>query len=51
MNVNNEKHFSRRSNVRVFELLQILTDAAIKSYFEKLKNEYSWNSKMQQIIT
>ena len=35
MNSKNEKHFSRRLNMQVRELLQVLTEAAIKSWFEK----------------
>ena len=31
----NEKYFSRRLNIQVFELLQVLTKANIKRYFEK----------------
>ena len=31
----NEKHFSRRLNIQVRELLQVLTEANIKRYFEK----------------
>ena len=31
MNSNNEKHFSRRLNVQVCELLQVLTKANIKT--------------------
>ena len=42
MNSHNEKHLSRRLNLQVCELLQVLTEAAIKS---ALKNEFSWNSK------
>ena len=35
MNRQNEKHFSRKLNVRVRELLQVLTEAAIERCFEK----------------
>ena len=35
MNSKNEKHFSRRLNVQVCELLQVLTEAAIEHCFEK----------------
>ena len=35
MKSKNEKHFSRRLNKQVCELLQVLTEAAIKRYFEK----------------
>ena len=35
MKSKNEKHFSRRFNIKVCELLQVLTEAAIKRYFEK----------------
>ena len=35
MNNKNEKHFSRRLNIQVCELLQVLTEAAIKRCFEK----------------
>ena len=35
MNSNNEKHFSWRLNIQVCELLQVLTEANIKSCFEK----------------
>ena len=33
MNNNNEKHFSRRLNIQVCELLQVLTEAAIERCF------------------
>ena len=35
MNSKNEKHFSRRLNIQVCELLQIPTEADIKSCSEK----------------
>ena len=35
MNRKNEKHFSRRLNIRVRELFQVLTEAAIERCFEK----------------
>ena len=35
MNRNNEKHFNRRLNIQVCELLQVLTEEAIKRCFEK----------------
>ena len=35
MNSTNEEHFSRRLNIQVCELLQVLTEAAIKGCFEK----------------
>ena len=35
MNSKNEKHFSRTLNIQVYELLQVLTEANIKSCFEK----------------
>ena len=35
MNSKNEKHFSRRLNIQVCELLQVRTEADIKSCFEK----------------
>ena len=35
MNSKNEKHLSRRLNMQVCELLQVLTEATIKSCFEK----------------
>ena len=35
MNNKNEKHFSRRLNIQVCELLQVLTEATIKKHFEK----------------
>ena len=35
MNSKNEKHFSRGLNIQVYELLQGLTEAAIKRCFEK----------------
>ena len=31
----NEKHFSRRLNIQVYKLLQVLTEADIKGCFEK----------------
>ena len=34
MNSKNEKHFYRRLNMQVCELLQLLIEAAIKRYFE-----------------
>ena len=34
MNSKNEKHFSRRLNIQVCELLLVLTEAAIKRCFE-----------------
>ena len=34
-NEQNEKRFSRRLNIRVCELLQVLTEADIKKLFEK----------------
>ena len=34
-NEQNEKHFSRRLNTQVRELLQVLTEADIKNCFEK----------------
>ena len=35
MNSKNEQHFSRRLNIQVCELLQVLTEADIKGCFEK----------------
>ena len=35
MNSKNEKHFSKILNIQVWELLQVLTEAAIKRCFEK----------------
>ena len=35
MNSKNEKHFSWNLNIQVCELLQVLTEAAIESCFEK----------------
>ena len=35
MNSKNEKHFSRRLNKHVCELLQVITEAVIKRCFEK----------------
>ena len=35
MNSKNGKDFSRRLNIQVCELLQVLTEAAIKMCFEK----------------
>ena len=35
MNSKNEKHFSRRLNTQVCELLQVLTEAEVKRCFEK----------------
>ena len=35
MNSKNEKHFYRRLNIQVHELLQVLTDAAIERCFER----------------
>ena len=35
MNSKNEKHFYRRLNKQVYELLQVLTEAAIERCFEK----------------
>ena len=35
MNSKSEKHFYRRLNVKACELLQLLTEAAIESCFEK----------------
>ena len=35
MNINNEKHFSRRLNIQVYELLQVLTKAVIKMRLEE----------------
>ena len=35
MNSKNEKHFSRRLNIQVCQLLQLLTEAAIEMCFEK----------------
>ena len=35
MNNKKEKHFSRRLNIQVDELLQVLTEADIKRCFEK----------------
>ena len=35
MNSKNEKHFSERLNIQLFELLQVRTEAAIKMCFEK----------------
>ena len=34
MNSKNEKYFSRRLNIQVYELLQVLTEADIKRCFE-----------------
>ena len=49
MSSKNEKHFYRRLNVQVCELLQVLTEAAIKSCFGKqvfLKFYSSINSNL-----
>ena len=35
MDSKNEKHLTRRLNIKVCELLQVLTEADIKRYFEK----------------
>ena len=35
MNSKNEKHSSRRLNIQVCELLQVLTEAVIQKCFEK----------------
>ena len=35
MNSQNQKHFSRRLDIQVYELLQVLTEANIKRCFEK----------------
>ena len=35
MNSKNEKHFSRRLKIQVYELLQVLTETAIERCFEK----------------
>ena len=35
MNSKNEKHFSRRLNIQVCELLKVLTETVIKRCFEK----------------
>ena len=35
MNSKNEKHFSRRLNIQVCELLQVLTEADIERCFEE----------------
>ena len=35
MNSKNEKDFSRGLNIKGYELLQVLTEAAIKRCFEK----------------
>ena len=35
MNRKNKKHFSKRLNIQVCELLQVLPEANIKGYFEK----------------
>ena len=35
MNSKNKKHFSRRLNIQACELLQVLTEADIKRFFEK----------------
>ena len=35
MNSKNEKHFSRRLNIQVCELLQVLPEADTKRCFEK----------------
>ena len=35
MNSKNEKYFSRRLSIQVCALLQVLTEAYIKSYFRK----------------
>ena len=34
-NEQNEKHFPRRLNTQVCELLQVLTEASMKRFFEK----------------
>ena len=36
MNSKNEKHFSRRFNIQVGELLQVLTGTSNKRCFEKI---------------
>ena len=35
MSSKNEEHFSRRLNIQVYELLQVLTEVDIKRCFEK----------------
>ena len=35
MSSRNEKHFSKRLNIQVCELLQVLVEKAIKRFFEK----------------
>ena len=44
MNSKNEKHLSRRLNIQACELLQVLTETALKG---ALKNKCSWNSRTQ----
>ena len=44
MNSNNEKHFCRRLNIQVCELLEVLTEAAIERYFEKQMFLEFWNT-------
>ena len=43
MNSKSEKHFYRRLNIQVCELLQVLTEAAIERCFEKC----FWNFRTQ----
>ena len=44
MNNNNEKHFCRRLNIQVCELLEVLTEATIERYFEKQMFLEFWNT-------
>ena len=44
MNSKNEKYISRKLNIQVCELLQVLTETAIEKCF---KNKCSWNSNTQ----
>ena len=44
MNSKNEKHFPRKLNIKVCDLLEALTETDIKS---ALKNKRSWNYKTQ----
>ena len=46
MNSKNEKHFSRRLNIQVCELLKVLAEAAIERCFEFSNwNKCTWDFK------
>ena len=53
MNNKNKEHFSRRLNVQVCELLQVLTEANIKRCFEKevlLEFYYTINDNLSSVL-